>query len=408
MSLTALGQRFLNKVSELFSEDNKQTANTAEITGVNTLQRYGIFNFATGGVNNVGDTDRNAVNAANRTALRNLAERVAAQQENAVVDRTDDKPPARKKNVSAPLPPPIKPPQIELNRQDQPTRGFQPYQLTLIVPADQETISYEQMQNAAIKNIFERNGVGYSRASIEAVADKEKLDFSPKYNYETKQYEYNAADSLRYNGRPETTLINGKSERVVRFTIELELQRSIVGDKALSETIKASGKKTFAELNLNERMQMAMQMAYDKHYLPHDVQEALKDIDPRHLLAGVALAGGLVYAAEKGGAAEAIPIVGTAVTAAQLTYYYSLAESFVQECKRAKSPEQLDEAAQDFAALIKGGGVDLTITVATAGVAKLGKISAAGGKAVGVVEEGVLTTWRKLGKLNDEVVARMR
>ena len=336
-------------------------------------------------------------NTTNNQALRQVATNVDTWRSDG-----DDKKTAR------PPAPIIKPPQINLSPQDEPKSGYKSYELTIAIPAGQETLSYEQLQNAVIRKVFDQNKVSYSRASIEEVAKKEKLDFSPQYDYAKKEYVYNQKDGLRPNQQPQTAMINGTEQRVLRFVVTPEVQQTIMGDKALSETIKASGKKTFAELNLNERMQMAMQMSYDKHYLPHDVQEALKDFNPKTLIAGMTVAGGVVFAASKAGAGKAIPIVGAGVTLTQLTYYYAHADAFLAECARAKSPEELDEAARDFSVLVKQGGVDLTLTLATAGASKLGAISKAGGEIVGSVEDGMKATTAKLSKWNEEIVAGMR
>ena len=68
----------------------------------------------------------------------------------------------------------------------------------------------------------------------------------------------------------------------------------------------------------------------------------------------------------------------------------------------------MDEAARDFSVLVKQGGVDLTLTLATAGASKIGAISKAGGEMVGLVEDGMKATTAKLGKWNEEIVAGLR
>ena len=387
-----LSQGF-SQVSDLFSKVDVGSNHNTELNKTNEVSFWsGIFG------------DKNAVTPSFNNlngGLNNTAEKIQLSNDDikATLLRQADK------QTSAPI---IKPPQIRSSPQDEPKSGYKSYELSIAIPAGQETLSYAQLQNAVIKKVFDQNKVQYSRASIEEIADKEKLDFSPGYDYATGKAIYNEKDCLWANQKPQTAMINGTEQRVLRFVVTPEVQQTIMGDKALSETIKASGKKTFAELNINERMQMAMQMSYDKHYLPHDVQEALKDFDPKQLMAGMVVAGGVMYAATKAGAAKAIPFVGAGVTLTQITYYYAHADAFLAECARAKSLEELDEAAKDFSVLVKQGGIDLTLTLATAGASKLGKVSRAGGELVGLVEDGVKATTAKLSKWNEEIVAGMR
>ena len=80
MNLTALGQRLLSRANELFDSDGgekNQALNAANVDN-NALQRYGVFNFATGSVNNLTDNG-SATKAASDTALQRLAEQVKAQ-----------------------------------------------------------------------------------------------------------------------------------------------------------------------------------------------------------------------------------------------------------------------------------------------------------------------------------------
>lgn len=313
-----------------------------------------------------------------------------------------------KKKIQRPAVPNISAPKIDASSDDQPKRGFEPYQLIIVVPEKQEMLSYEQMETAIIRDVFNRNNIGYSRASLEEIAEKEKLDFSPRYNYEKKVYEFNEADGLRRDYQPELITVDGKTVRAVRLTIRADVREGIAQHKALSETIKASGKKTFAELDLNERMKMAMQMSFDKHYTPHSVSEAVQNIDPKTMLAGVAVVGGLVYALTKAGAGKAIPYLGAGVTLAQLTYYYGEADSFLQACKNARSPEELDAAAKTFGNLVQQGGVDVILTATAVGAANIGKISRAGGNLIGLIETGIKNAQNKINQYGDEITAGMR
>lgn len=160
--------------------------------------------------------------------------------------------------------------------------------------------------------------------------------------------------------------------------VSASTEKAVIGEIELAKKITASGEKTFSELSMDERLQMVFDRAGKD--LPQDVREALKLIDPKMLVGGMAVGAALGGMVEKGYiASEAVALVGFSITMAQLISYMGDAEHILNQVAQAKKPEDLDVPAKQTAELVKSGAVDVFLTIAgfAAGkvAPKIGKIS---------------------------------
>lgn len=107
------------------------------------------------------------------------------------------------------------------------------------------------------------------------------------------------------------------------------------------------------------------------------------------LVAGVMTGAALNAAARRGViSANGLLLLGGAVSLAQLLKYGGDAQHILDLVAQAKKPEDLDKAAQALAELTKNGAVDLLLTAAGYGAAKIApKISSAAGKGAIVAAE---------------------
>jgi hypothetical protein len=300
-------------------------------------------------------------------------------------------------------------------QQDQPTRGYQPYTIQIVLPKGTEKISHEQLERAVIRDVFSHHGIYTSRAAIEDFLKTHGTIDLNEQLYRNQQGETVATrDRVRGimpEAREMTDKVTGKTQRGYELTITGEFQSAVLGAKEKAEAVTKAGIKVVPELSMNERMSKAMQIAYDKH-LPHTVGEAVKDVNPKQLMVGVAVAGSIVAVATKAGAAKAIPLIGAGVTLAQVSSYYAESEAFLKMCAEAKTEADLDKAAQQFASIVKQGGLDVGLTLATAGIGKFSAVSGAGGKLVDdvarIANDTTRATLGKFKQWNDEIVAGMK
>ncbi len=246
------------------------------------------------------------------------------------------------------------------------------YHVFVKVPEGQKQATYEQLNRAVIKAVFNKNGIQLSRAALEEVSARLRLDYTPRYNYATGIYETNKKDGVMAD-------VHDKEKGQYEFKVSERVENLILGEAKLAQEVTASGKKAFSEIRMDERLQMLMERT-GKH-LPKDAAEALKLIDPKALIAGMAIGAGVGSLVKRGLiASSAVVLVGGAMTMAQLLNYMGKAEHVLDTVQRAKTPQDLDAPAKELAELIKSGGVDLLLAAAGFGA---GKIAPKVGKVAG-------------------------
>lgn len=391
--LSSLKQQVASGFGQLFNQSNAPVDGASrQPPKPSVLQRFGIFNFS--------EPTGYGAKAAD-ASLRRVSEQV----------RVPEPPQEDRKKA----PSPIRAPKINSSDVEPPVRGHKPYTIEILLPKGQKQAGYEQLQRAVIRDIFTHHGIYTSRAAVEDfIKTHGNLDLNEQ-GYRNKQGE-SAATSNRVPGlmpavQDITNKVTGEKRRGYEFTITGELQSIVLGERAQAEAVTKAGTKVVPELSLNERMSKAMQIAYDKH-LPHTIGAALKDVDPKQLMVGVAVAGGIVTAATKAGAAKALPLIGAGVTLAQVASYHAEAEAFVKMCAKAQTDADLDKAAQQFASVVKQAGVEIVLTLATAGASKLGAVSRAGGRLVDdaarLADDAGRAALGKFKQWNDEIVAGMK
>lgn len=212
------------------------------------------------------------------------------------------------------------------------------YQVIVSVPKDKSELTYDQLEKAVIKTVLQKNGVDPSVAAVEQLAERRELDFTPKYDWDKKISVSNPKDSLMAD-------VNDKKNNRYIVDISASLEKSIVGDIELAKEITASGEKAFSELTMEERLQMVFDRAGKD--LPQDAREALKLIDPKMLIGGMAIGAGFGALAEKGLiASEAFVLVGGAVTMAQLLSYMGEAEHILDQVKQATKPVRFGRSGE--------------------------------------------------------------
>ncbi|MBA4124736.1 MAG: hypothetical protein H0X72_20020 [Acidobacteria bacterium] len=72
------------------------------------------------------------------------------------------------------------------------------YELSLVLSPDKKAIPYGALEIYVIKHIFKQQGINISNGAAEAVAEKAKLDFTPKWDAGQQKYVYNDKDGLYY------------------------------------------------------------------------------------------------------------------------------------------------------------------------------------------------------------------
>ncbi len=72
------------------------------------------------------------------------------------------------------------------------------YELSLILPPGKKAIPYGALEIYVIKHIFKQQGINISNGAAEAVAEKAKLDFTPKWDAGQQKYVVNEKDGLYY------------------------------------------------------------------------------------------------------------------------------------------------------------------------------------------------------------------
>ncbi len=62
------------------------------------------------------------------------------------------------------------------------------YELSLVLAPGKKAIPYTALQIHVIKHIFKQQGINISNGAAEAIAEKAKLDFTPKWDASQKKY----------------------------------------------------------------------------------------------------------------------------------------------------------------------------------------------------------------------------
>lgn len=259
------------------------------------------------------------------------------------------------------------------------------YKIYVKLPPEKNAVEYEQLEKSAVKAIFNKNGITLSKAALEDVAEKITLDFSAAFDSESKQYVYNPKDGLMI--KPQTIDVNGLKTKGYEIIVSAETEKNVLSYSKLAQETTASGRKAFSELSGEERLKMTVERT--GKYLPQDTAETLKLVDPRSLVAGV-MVGATASALVKRGiiTSNGLLLVGGAVSLAQLLKYGGDAQHVLDLVAQAKKPADLDKAAQALAELTKNGAVDLFLTVAGYGAAKIApKIGNVSGKTLEIASE---------------------
>ena len=178
----------------------------------------------------------------------------------------------------------------------------------MVLSPDKKAIPYGALEIYLIKHIFKQQGINISNGAAEAIAEKAKLDFTPKWDAGQQKYVHNDKDGLYY-----------------RMTL----------DKALAE-------------------------------LPADIREKLKQIDAKTLLSAM-MVGGVAIAALKKLPSRAVAVLAAGLTLKDIIQYGAEANHIADKIKDSTKPGDLP--VEELKALITNGGLDILLAgVGYAGV----------------------------------------
>jgi hypothetical protein len=241
------------------------------------------------------------------------------------------------------------------------------YELSLILPPGKRAIPYTALEINVIKHIFKQQGISISNGAAEAIAERAKLDFTPKWDAAQKKYVANEKDGLYYRdssfGKNSDMVLAGKQKNAngvefngYKMRISSDLQASILADKDSALDATKNGSKAFLEKTFNERFGMTIDKALAE--LPADLREKLKQIDAKTLLSAI-MVGGVAVAALKKLPSEAVAVLAAGLTLKDVIQYGAEADHIADRIGKATKAGDLP--VEELKTLITNGGLDILL-----------------------------------------------
>lgn len=241
------------------------------------------------------------------------------------------------------------------------------YELSLVLPPGKKAIPYGALEINIIKHVFKRQGINISNGAAEAVAEKVKLDFTPKWDAAQQKYVYNDKDGLYYRdssfGKNSDMVLAGKSRNAngiefngYKFPINSDLQTSILAEKDFAAEVTKNGGKAFLEKTFNERFGMTLDKALAE--LPADIRGKLKQIDAKTLLSAV-MVGGAAMAALNKLPSKAVAAVAAGLTLKDVIQHGAEANHIADRI--GQSTKASDLPVKELKTLITNGGLDILL-----------------------------------------------
>ncbi|MDQ3323934.1 MAG: hypothetical protein M3525_16085, partial [Acidobacteriota bacterium] len=249
------------------------------------------------------------------------------------------------------------------------------YELSLVLPPGKKAIPYAALEINVVKHIFKQQGINISNGAAEAIAEKAKLDFTPKWDASQKKYVVNEKDGLYYRdssfGKDSRMVLAEKQRNAdgiefngYKFNIGGDLQALILAEKDFALEITNNGGKAFLEKSFNERFGMTLDKALAD--FPADVREKLKQIDAKTLLSAM-MTGGAVIAALRKLPSRAVAVVAAGLTLKEIIQYGAEANHIADKIEN--STKASDLPVEELKALITDGELDILLAgVGYAGV----------------------------------------
>jgi hypothetical protein len=268
------------------------------------------------------------------------------------------------------------------------------YELSIILPPGKKAIPYGALEINVIKHIFKQQGINISNGAAEAIAEKAKLDFTPKWDASQQKYVHNDRDGLYYRdssfGKNSDMVLAGKKTNAngiefngYKFPISSDLQASILAEKDFALDVTKNGGKAFLEKTFNERFGMTLDKALAD--LPADVREKLKQIDAKTMLSAM-MVGGVAIAALKKLPSRAVAVLAAGLTLKDIIQYGAEANHIADKIGQSTKPGDLP--VEELKALITNGGLDILLAgVGYAGVKLAPKFAKLGDDALKLTDD---------------------
>ena len=284
-----------------------------------------------------------------------------------------------------------------------------PKAIILPLKPDVKQAGHHELARRVVETTLQRNGINPTKAEIERMMElpvNKNLDL---HGYLDKDWNFHDKPGIMPSaGKHEDHAGNKVSG--YKFNLSPKFQQGVLDDykQVRSEFAKPenANRKAVVEMNLRERINETVKIAYDKGYISAEIKKQLGNLTPEELGTAFAVGGALGIAATNAEAAAVLGPIGAGVGLAYTVKQMAEFEHIAKLSGKATNREQLDPAAKAFGEWIGQLSKDGVLALAGAAGAKVApkvmpRVEAAITSKVGAVCDAVKQT----GGLGDAVAA---
>jgi DNase/tRNase domain of colicin-like bacteriocin len=251
---------------------------------------------------------------------------------------------------------------------------FTPKSVIIPLRDGKKMTTHEALSYRLVKATLEQNGIKPSKIEMEemmALPQNQKIDM---HGWLDKKWKFhNLPGIMPSPGNYKD--INGKEAFGYKMTLSPKWQAGIINDykQVRGELAKPEniGKKAVLDMDMKERMQEVIKIAYEKGYIGDEVKQQLGNITPEEAVTAFGLGGliGLVATTEIG--SVALGPVGGVLGIAYMSKKLAEFDPVTEGAAKATTRRDLDKPAQELGkwlgSLAKDGA--LTVIGAAGGIA---------------------------------------